>query len=116
MVSSRRRTDRQQSAFLLLSVVSLASLPVMLQADRMSVVDSSKLFLNTFPLHTMLRNGDAIDDPACVSTTINSAKAILDLGHKYAELGVLRHCPDVNFLLLLYAAYVLVAPPHRTRR
>lgn len=52
----------------------------------------------------MLRNGDAVDDPACVSTTINSAKAILDLGHKYAELGVLKHCPDVNFLLLLYAA------------
>jgi hypothetical protein len=56
----------------------------------------------------MLRNGDAVDDPACVSTTINSAKAILDLGHKYAELGVLRHCPDVNFLLLLYAAVFLI--------
>jgi hypothetical protein len=69
---------------------------------------SSKLFLNTFPLHTMLRNGDAADDPECVSTTINSAKAILDLGHKYAELGVLRHCPDVNFLLLLYAAVFLI--------
>lgn len=56
----------------------------------------------------MLRNGDAVDDPACVSMTINSAKAILDLGHKYAELGVLRHCPDVNFLLLLYAAVFLI--------
>lgn len=69
---------------------------------------SSKLFLNTFPLHTMLRNGDASDDPECVSLTISSAKAILDLGHKYAELGVLRHCPDVNFLLLLYAAVFLI--------
>lgn len=56
----------------------------------------------------MLRNGDAVDDPECISTTINSAKAILDLGHKYAELGVLRHCPDVNFLLLLYAAVFLL--------
>lgn len=69
---------------------------------------SSKLFLNTFPLHTMLRSGDAVDDPECVSTTISAAKAILDLGHKYAELGVLRHCPDVNFLLLLYAAVFLI--------
>lgn len=77
-------------------------------ANALTRADSSKLFLNTFPLHTMLRNGDAVDDPACVSTTINSAKAILDLGHKYAELGVLRHCPDVNFLLLLYAAVFLI--------
>lgn len=56
----------------------------------------------------MLRSGDAVDDPECVSTTISAAKAILDLGHKYAELGVLRHCPDVNFLLLLYAAVFLI--------
>lgn len=56
----------------------------------------------------MLRRGDAVDDPECVSTTINAAKSILDLGHKYAELGVLRHCPDVNFLLLLYGAVFLI--------
>lgn len=52
---------------------------------------NSKLFLNTFPLQTMLRNGEAADDPECVSTCINSAKQIFDLVHKYAELGVLRH-------------------------
>ena len=56
----------------------------------------------------MLRNGDVSDDPECVSTCLNAAKSMLDLGHKYAELGVLTHCPDVNFLLLLYAAVFLV--------
>lgn len=58
---------------------------------------ASKLFLNTIPLHTMLRNGDACDDPDSVSSTISSAKSLLSLGHAYAELGVLRHCPDVRF-------------------
>jgi hypothetical protein len=43
---------------------------------------SSKLFLNSIPLHTMLRKGDVADDPECVSTTINAAKSILDLAHK----------------------------------
>lgn len=105
MVPRRRRAHRQQPSVLLLCV------PLVPFVDREltnGAADSSKLFLNTFPLHTMLRNGDAVDDPECVSTTINSAKAILDLGHKYAELGVLRHCPDVNFLLLLYAAVFLL--------
>ncbi|GAA6022022.1 hypothetical protein JCM11491_005496 [Sporobolomyces phaffii] len=69
---------------------------------------SSKLFLNTIPLHTMLRNGDAADDPDSVSSTISAAKSLLSLGHAYAELSVLRHCPDVNFLLMLYAAVFLV--------
>ena len=59
--------------------------------------DSSKLFLNTIPLHTMLRNGDAADDPDSVSSTISAAKSLLSLGHAYAELSVLRHCPDVSF-------------------
>jgi len=57
---------------------------------------ASKLFLNTIPLHTMLRNGDACDDPDSVSSTISSASSLLSLGHAYAELGVLRHCPDVR--------------------
>ncbi|GAA93480.1 hypothetical protein E5Q_00121 [Mixia osmundae IAM 14324] len=69
---------------------------------------NSKLFLNTFPLQTMLCNGDAVDDPECVSITINSARAILDICHKYANLGVLRHCPDVNFLIVVYAAVFLI--------
>ncbi|GAA6064356.1 hypothetical protein JCM10212_001837 [Sporobolomyces blumeae] len=69
---------------------------------------SSKLFLNTIPLHTMLRNGDVSDDPDSVSSTISAAKSLLSLGHAYAELSVLRHCPDVNFLLLLYATVFLV--------
>ncbi|SCV73644.1 BQ2448_6074 [Microbotryum intermedium] len=69
---------------------------------------SSKLFLNTIPLHTMLRNGEVADDPECVSTTITAAKSVLDLAHKYAELGVLLHCPDVNFLLILYGAVFLI--------
>lgn len=69
---------------------------------------ASKLFLNTFPLQTMLRVGDAVDDPECVSLTINSAKAMLELGHKYAELGVLRHCPDVNFLYILFSGVFLL--------
>ncbi|KAM0752863.1 hypothetical protein T439DRAFT_184423 [Meredithblackwellia eburnea MCA 4105] len=70
---------------------------------------SSKLFLNTFPLHTMLRtNSAAVSDPSSVSSTISSAMSIMDLGHSYAELGVFRHCPDVNFLLLLYAAVFLL--------
>ncbi|GAA5884889.1 hypothetical protein JCM16303_005337 [Sporobolomyces ruberrimus] len=69
---------------------------------------SSKLFLNTIPLHTMLRNGDAADDIDSVSSTISAAKSLLSLGHAYAELSVLRHCPDVNFLLMLYAAVFLV--------
>ncbi|GAA5913599.1 Zn(II)2Cys6 transcription factor, partial [Sporobolomyces salmoneus] len=69
---------------------------------------SSKLFLNTIPLHTMLRNGDAADDPDSVSSTISAAKSLLSLGHAYADLSVLRHCPDVNFLLMLYAAVFLV--------
>ncbi|GAA5871491.1 hypothetical protein JCM1840_002908 [Sporobolomyces johnsonii] len=69
---------------------------------------SSKLFLNTIPLHTMLRNGDAADDPDSVSSTISAAKSLLELGHAYAELSVLRHCPDVNFLLMLYSSVFLV--------
>ncbi|GAA5920948.1 hypothetical protein JCM1841_003639 [Sporobolomyces salmonicolor] len=69
---------------------------------------SSKLFLNTIPLHTMLRNGDASDDPDSVSSTISAAKNLLELGHAYAELSVLRHCPDVNFLLMLYSSVFLV--------
>ncbi|GAA5927886.1 hypothetical protein JCM3775_002755 [Rhodotorula graminis] len=69
---------------------------------------ASKLFLNTIPLHTMLRNGDACDDPDSVSSTISSAKSLLSLGHAYAELGVLRHCPDVNFLFMLYSTVFLV--------
>ncbi|KAK4051785.1 hypothetical protein OIO90_004609 [Microbotryomycetes sp. JL221] len=69
---------------------------------------SSKLFLNSIPLHTMLRNGDGSDDPASVSSTITAAKSIMEIAHEYAKLGVLLHCPDVNFLLLLYAAVFLV--------
>ncbi|KAL8276774.1 hypothetical protein RQP46_010830 [Phenoliferia psychrophenolica] len=69
---------------------------------------SNKLFLNTFPLHTMLRTNSQVSDPSSVSSTISSAMSIIDLGHNYAELGVLRHCPDVNFLLLLYAAVFLI--------
>ncbi|GAA5821837.1 hypothetical protein JCM3770_005556 [Rhodotorula araucariae] len=69
---------------------------------------ASKIFLNTIPLHTMLRNGDAADDPDSVSSTISSAKSLLSLGHAYAELSVLRHCPDVNFLLMLYSSVFLV--------
>ncbi|GAA6038041.1 hypothetical protein JCM8097_007513 [Rhodosporidiobolus ruineniae] len=70
---------------------------------------ASKLFLNTIPLHTLLRsNGDASDDPDSVSSTISAAKSLLDLGHAYAELSVLRHCPDVNFLLMLYSTVFLV--------
>ncbi|BGP26037.1 zn(2)-C6 transcription factor [Rhodotorula toruloides] len=69
---------------------------------------SCKLFLNTIPLHTLLRNGDASDDPDSVSSTIASAKSLLQLGHAYAELSVLRHCPDVNFLLMLYSSVFLV--------
>lgn len=72
------------------------------------VTDSSKLFLNTIPLHTMLRSGDVSDDPECVSTCLDAATNLLDLGHEYAKLGVLAHCPDVNFLLMLYAAVFLV--------
>ncbi|GJN92676.1 hypothetical protein Rhopal_005711-T1 [Rhodotorula paludigena] len=69
---------------------------------------ASKLFLNTIPLHTMLRNGDASDDPDSVSSTISSARSLLELAHAYAELSVLRHCPDVNFLLMLYSTVFLV--------
>lgn len=78
------------------------------RADRRQTAVSSKLFLNSIPLHTMLRNGDGSEDPASVSSTINAAKSILELGHEYAKLGVLLHCLDVNFLLMLYAAVFLV--------
>lgn len=67
--------------------------------------DSSKLFLNTIPLHTMLRNGDASDDPDSVSSTIDAAKSLLSLGHAYAELSVLRHCPDVSLLLRIHRIF-----------
>lgn len=56
----------------------------------------------------MLRSGDVSDDPECVSTCLDAATNLLDLGHEYAKLGVLAHCPDVNFLLMLYAAVFLV--------
>ncbi|KAI5474642.1 Zn(2)-C6 transcription factor [Pseudohyphozyma bogoriensis] len=72
---------------------------------------SSKLFLNTFPLQTILRQtatSTSTDDPTYVSSTISSAISILTLSHSYATLGVLLHCPDVNFLLLLYAAVFLI--------
>lgn len=56
----------------------------------------------------MLRNGEGNEDVSSVSSTINAAKSILQLGHEYAILGVLLHCLDVNFLLLLYGAVFLV--------
>lgn len=78
---------------------------------------TAKLFVNTFPLQTMLRTGEPDSEGAdCVQTCIDAAKAILTLGHAYANVGVLRYCPDVNFLLLMYAAVFLIklkacAPP-----
>lgn len=64
---------------------------------------SSKLYLHSIPLHTMLRKGEAVDDPECVSITISAAKSILDLGHQFAEMNVLVHSPDVIFLIMLYS-------------
>lgn len=57
----------------------------------------------------MLRtNSAAVSDPESVSSTISSAISMLDLGHSYAEMGILRFCPDYVFLHLLYSAVYLL--------
>ena len=61
-----------------------------------------------------------LGDPEWIVETINSARAVIDLTHQFAVLGVLRHCPDVkcvsqrtrsyarSFLYTLYATVLLV--------
>lgn len=49
----------------------------------------------------MLRNNNTVADPDCVSKTVTSAKAILDIAHEFGDLGVLRHCPDVTCARLI---------------
>ena len=96
-------------------------------SGRSDIADfyNSRLYLLTIPLQAMLRHHgtgqhQVIGDPEWVTDTISSARAVLDLAHQFAVLGVLRHCPDVkcvplvstpltaSFLYLLYAAVLLI--------